>query len=382
MKKEVFAIYFPSWHPDKHYEKWYGKGFSEWELVKTTKPLFKNHKQPRVPAWGYFDESDPEMMKRQIDLAADSGITGFIFDWYWYDGVEFLEKPLNEAFLNAPNRNRVKFAIMWANHDWGIWPALDNGAKGMNGNENQASCEPFLKAFHSEEDLRTVMEYSCEKYFKCENYWKIDGKPVYSIYNCNRIFQDIAPADVLKICNEVVRKHGFPGIYTMMNIGCCNDNEYFCGWGRIPKMREAGFDSVFAYNSGVKSDYEQCVNPGEPTIDYSIMMRNQRHCYEQIAKGGMPFFPSVTLGLDVSPRWSREVKYPWDYEKLGYYPIMVNNTPDRIAELLRDALSFDTEAVIINAWNEWTEGMFLLPDNFDGSERLDKIKEILEIYNQ
>ncbi|MBR1967579.1 MAG: glycoside hydrolase family 99-like domain-containing protein, partial [Lentisphaeria bacterium] len=146
--------------------------------------------------------------------------------------------------------------------------------------------------------------------------------------------------------------------------------------------REAGFDSVFAYNSGVKSDYEQCVNPGEPTIDYSIMMRNQRHCYEQIAKGGMPFFPSVTLGLDVSPRWSREVKYPWDYEKLGYYPIMVNNTPDRIAELLRDALSFDTEAVIINAWNEWTEGMFLLPDNHDGSERLDKIKEVLEIYNQ
>ena len=36
-KIETFAIYFPSWHPDAHYEKWYGKGFSEWELVKTTK---------------------------------------------------------------------------------------------------------------------------------------------------------------------------------------------------------------------------------------------------------------------------------------------------------------------------------------------------------
>ena len=45
MKKEIFAIYFPSWHPDKHYEEWYGKGFSEWELVKTTKPLFKKHHQ-------------------------------------------------------------------------------------------------------------------------------------------------------------------------------------------------------------------------------------------------------------------------------------------------------------------------------------------------
>ncbi len=26
MKKEIFAVYFPSWHPDAHYEKWYGKG--------------------------------------------------------------------------------------------------------------------------------------------------------------------------------------------------------------------------------------------------------------------------------------------------------------------------------------------------------------------
>jgi hypothetical protein len=67
---------------------------------------------------------------------------------------------------------------------------------------------------------------------------------------------------------------------------------------------------------------------------------------------------------------------------MGYYPIMVNNTPERIAELLKDALSFDTKAVIINAWNEWTEGMFLLPDKHDGSQRLDKIKEVLKQYNQ
>ncbi|MCM8829583.1 MAG: glycoside hydrolase family 99-like domain-containing protein [Candidatus Omnitrophica bacterium] len=55
---EVAAIYFPSWHPDAHYQSWYGKGFTEWELVKTAKPLFENHHQPKVPEWGYFDESN------------------------------------------------------------------------------------------------------------------------------------------------------------------------------------------------------------------------------------------------------------------------------------------------------------------------------------
>ena len=151
--KEIFAIYFPSWHPDAHYEKWYGKGFSEWELLKTTRPLFEGHLQPKKPLWGYFDESTPEWMEKQIDTAADHGITGFLFDWYWYDGELFLEKPLNETFLSAPNNKRLKFAVMWANHDWGRWPALDDAHHaGMNGNANQSSTL-FLKGFHSPEEI-------------------------------------------------------------------------------------------------------------------------------------------------------------------------------------------------------------------------------------
>ena len=375
-KKEVFAIYFPSWNFDRHYEEWYGKGFSEWELVKSTKPLFEGHKQPLEPTWGYFDEADPYWMAKQIDLAADSGITGFMFDWYWYNGDQFLEKPLNEAFLNAPNRNRLKFFLMWANHRWGMWPALENEFHAMNGNENQSS-KVFLNITHSEEDLRNVMEYCCEKYFKCENYWKIDGKPVYSFYNCNTLFNYIEPKDVLKIINEIAQKHGFPGIYTLMNIGCCNDNEYYCGWGRIPKMRDNGFDAVFAYNSGLRSDFENTVAKDKPTLDYSFMMKNQKFCWDRIAEQGMPFAPSITLGLDVAPRWSRKLTYPWDYVKTGYYPIVINNTPERIGSMLDHALKMDTDLVIINAWNEWTEGMYLIPEKHIGTQMLDTVKNVL-----
>ena len=376
MKKEIFAIYFPSWHPDKHYEKWYGKGFCEWELLKTTRPIYEGHRQPLEPLWGYFDESDPEYMAKQIDLAADAGITGFVFDWFWYQGDQFLEKPLDEAFLNAPNRNRVKFCLMWANHTWGIWPALDDGLRPMNGNENQASTI-FMEMTHTEEDLREVMRFCCKKYFRCENYWKIDGKPVYSFYSCKKLFEFIPPADVLRIVNEEARAAGFPGIYTLMNIGCCNDNEYFCGWERIPEMRDTGFDAVFAYNSGLRTDYEQSVAPDKPVLDYEFFMKNQYHCWNQIAAQGMPFIPSITLGLDVSPRWSRKLTYPWDYEKMGYYPITEGNTPERIGELLRQALKLDSRAVIINAWNEWSEGMYLIPDKKWGTAYLDTIRSIL-----
>ncbi|MBR2427908.1 MAG: glycoside hydrolase family 99-like domain-containing protein [Lentisphaeria bacterium] len=375
MQKEIFAIYFPSWHPDRHYEQWYGKGFSEWELVKSTKPLFEGHDQPKCPQWGYFDESDPEMMAKQIDLAADHGITGFLFDWYWYNGEQFLEKPLDDAFLNAPNCNRLKFALMWANHNWGKWPALDDDKhQGMNSNENQSSTL-YLEITHSEEDLRNMIDFCSKKYFCSENYWKIDGKPVYSFYASDKLAEYIPLNDVVRIVNEQARKNGFPGLYLIMNIGCCNDNKRFCGWGRVPAVKNAGFDAVFAYNI-VAPDYYHELPIERPVFDYSGMMEAQEYCWNKIEEGGLPHLPSVTLGLDVAPRWSRSVKFPMDYVKLGYCPICTGNTPEKFGEVLKKALAKDGPAVIINAWNEWTEGMALLPDTRYGSGYLEAIAKI------
>ena len=62
---------------------------------------------------------------------------------------------------------------------------------------------------------------------------------------------------------------------------------------------------------------------------------------------------------------------------MGYYPISAGNTPERVGELLDEALSFDSEAVLINAWNEWSEGMYLLPEKKWGSAYLDTVKKII-----
>ena len=277
--------------------------------------------------------------------------------------------------MNAPNRNRLKFALMWANHNWGMWPALDDDEhQAMNGNVNQSS-NLYLKITHSEEDLRNVIDFCSEKYFSCDNYWKIDGKPVFSFFSSTKIFENLAPADVVRIMNEQARKNGFPGIYLLMNIGCNNDNKYFCGWGRVPQLREAGFDAVFAYNIVAPANYYEL--PQErPVFDYSGMMESQEYCWGKIEEGGLPHFPSVTLGLDVAPRWSRNVKFPMDYVALGYCPICTDITPERFGTVLEKALAKKAPAVIINAWNEWTEGMALIPDEKYGSGYLDTIREI------
>jgi hypothetical protein len=93
---DVAAIYFPGYHRDTHYDAWFGEGWNEWTLLAEAPTRFPGQ-QFFKPRWGPFDEADPKWMERQIALAADHGITVFIFDWYWYSGVKILHRPLEEA---------------------------------------------------------------------------------------------------------------------------------------------------------------------------------------------------------------------------------------------------------------------------------------------
>src|SRR5215467_13509196 len=97
----VAAYYFPNFHVDPRNEAWHGTGWTEWELLKRAEPRFPGHIQPRTPLWGYEDESDPGVMARKIDIAATHGLNAFLFDWYWYDGRPYLQRPLETAFMQT-----------------------------------------------------------------------------------------------------------------------------------------------------------------------------------------------------------------------------------------------------------------------------------------
>jgi hypothetical protein len=80
----VASYYFGNYHPgDPRNSRMKGPAWSEWELVKAARPRFPGHQQPKVPLWGYRDESDPKVMAQKIAAAADHGIDAFIFDWYF-----------------------------------------------------------------------------------------------------------------------------------------------------------------------------------------------------------------------------------------------------------------------------------------------------------
>ena len=66
-----------------------------------------------------------------------------------------------------------------------------------------------------------------------------------------------------------------------------------------------------------------------------------------------------------------------------YLPVLVGNTPERFGRLVKAAIDFAAAdpkrppAIFVNAWNEWTEGSYLLPEEKYGTAYLDALKDAI-----
>ena len=391
---EVAAVYFPSYHRDKLYDRWYGDGWNEWRLMEQGRPLFAGHEQPKLCTWGSFDEADPAWMEKQIDLAADHGITTFLFDWYWYTGQKFLHRALEDGFLKARNRQRLKFFIMWANHTWGAFPACRDIFRGATGTEAKsygqalAFDKPLLPIRHTLDDLERVAEYCVAHYMHEPNYLLVDGKPLFSFWRWSELEASLGGLDGVaqgfERMRAVARRAGFPGLHILVNIACYEGPEtVLCWWpALIDRIKRAGGDSIFGYNVGRTHGFAQLTND-RPLVPYDGVSASHRELFRLCENRQLPFHPTATVGFDNTVRWHREAKFPIDFRKLNYEPIVVGNTPEKYGRVVKEALacierSGGPRLLILNAWNEWTEGNYLLPDQRYGTAYLDTLRKTLK----
>ena len=343
---------FPSWHPSPWMEARFGKGWTEFDTSRNAKALFPGHTMPHYPLWGYYNEAEPEWAAREIDLAADHGVDAWLVDWYWHEGTQFYQEQLEQGFLKAANRTRLKFAIMWANHDWkNVYPARS---------PDQAAT--MLPMVHTLPDFEEVVEYCATHYFHEPNYLRVDDAPLFTLFDAGKVIQQLGE-DGLKRGLDLMRVRATQLGFPKLHLQVANGYDLY-----ESKLKAFGFDSAtqygtFAWTYGSK--------PAGSRIPYGV------GCKEAVASWQhkrdtvpLPFYPCVSVGWDDSPRFEE------------FAAIAINRSPDQFERLLRAARHSVTgtrseEFVYIAAWNEWTEDHVLLPDTTWGYSYLEALKRVV-----
>jgi len=371
----VAAYYYACTHPDPRWDKNKYPGYTEWDEIKAAKPRFPGHKQPNPPVWGYQNEAKPEVMAQKIAAAADYGVNAFIFDWYYYNDGPYLEAALDEGFLHATNNARLKFALMWANHDW-------YDIQGYNPTNNN------LKLLYPGKVTPATWDKICDlviaRYFKHPSYWLVDGKPYFSIYEMSQFLDSFGSIEnaraALDKFRAKVRAAGFPGLHVNAIVwGEPNlpGGKTPPGWPKL--CRDLALDSLTGYTWV----HHGALNYNTfPLSDY-VWGRDKYLSFWARARTdySIPYFPNAMVNWDNSPRAAANAD--WSHPAGPVVnPVVTGNTPaafKQSLEIIKQRLlaaPTQPKIVTINAWNEWPEGSCLEPARQYGYGYLEAIKAV------
>ena len=363
-KYDIAAFVWPSYHPDERAKIFWPDGIGEWQTVRINEPKYEGHEQNRQPLWGYINEADPYVSMMEIEAATDHGVNVFIFDWYWYDGLPFLEGHLNDGFLKAKNNEKMKFYIMWANHDVSMtWDKRNAGKVDRS--------VRIWRGGVDRQEFEIVAHRMIEKYFHLPNYYKVDGKPSFMIYDLatfiNGLGGEKEAADAINWFRKEVKKAGFPGLDLQITLRRGGRSITGIAGDEIGTQKDV-IDKL-NYNGITHYQYVHFVNINR---DYNEINEDVYKEWERLDKEfEIPYYPHVSIGWDNNPRF--EMFRPG---------VVKNNTPENFEKALIKAKEFidkhpdQAPLITINSWNEWTETSYLHPCTMYGYGYLEVIKKV------
>lgn len=363
LSRKVIAFYLPQFHPTDENDQWWGVGFTEWTNVSRSRPRYRGHRQPQIPAnLGFYDLRLQETRIAQAKLAEYYGIYGFCYYHYWFNGKIILGKPL-QAIISDKTPN-FPFCVCWANENWTrAWDGLDR--------------QILIEQNYSDEDHQNHIKYLIQ-IFLDDRYIKIDGSPLILIYRLNKIPNYKM---VLHNWRLAAMRAGFPGLYVC-----------------AAKTGFDGIDDATILNSGVNA-----IVDFQPNSNDFPKPSDSRGAFQRLAKSLLPDVIYQNIKIRISSnkiipygKLSKKLgsrKWPVNYKKFPcIFPswdnsarrksatIIQNNDPKDYGAWLKSALNavsaypINEQLVFINAWNEWAEGCHLEPDLEMGLSFLEETK--------
>ena len=355
----VLAYVYPGWHPIPERDEAFYPGFTEWDLVYDSRPRFEGHVQPRLPAWGRYDDRDPVEVGRRIRMCAEHGVDGLVYGFFWCRGKRVFQDALDLGFLGAPEGARFPFAVMWANR-------MPRRVLPVKRTDTPVIEEDRLVP-SDVDDFVALVRYVAERYFAKDNYVRVDGRAYFSIFDSTFLIKELGAEgtrEAIARARAMLRSGGFPDLY----LAAIEPNEDVIG-----TVKDLGFDAVtnYVFLPDWKGDFLQ---------DYDERVAIRAAQWPQIAaRAGLTYHPAVTPGWDASPRGAdfgpkRPNKYPW-------WPIVVGEHPDKFRAAVARAVGYargnpaGEQLVLIASLNEWSEGHYLEPDSRFGMGWIEAVRD-------
>lgn len=306
----------------------------------------------RRPIYGWFDDR-AEVIASEIKDAASYGIQFFAFLWYYPKAMTPEENRLNyplEYYLKQPLsvRRKLKFIIVYTNHDqWDIPP----------GDDWDHYSEKWMEIMSDPGYLRVAVRKGGDK------------KPLLIIWSPQRFhdhwegqFGKGAAYKALQAFKMKAVKKGLPGLF----IGGCSDqasNSLLFENDRYDFITGYNYNLGFQYPGGSKQNYE------------SLVKGNIERWNQEISWNKKPYIPTITSGWDPRP-----ILY-----MASVYPTFIDRTSNKFETFCLKAKTWvktnrnrstDPPIIMIYAWNELSEGGYILPTDGDGYSFLKALKKV------
>jgi acetyl esterase/lipase len=291
----------------------------------------------RTPLLGFYDQSNPEVADWETKWAVEHGISFFVYCWYRAgrpDAVETRFSSAIEALLKSRYVSQFRFTIMWENQQRG--PA--GGTSGITGEKDL---------------LDNLLPFWMTNYFKHPSYLRMDNKPLLFVYDAHRLAADLGgvtnvPAAFDRM-RDACRQAGFAGFYLLAEYRGLDPRE-------LEFRKELGFDYTFAYVWPISKPQEAI----PMQLDFIRQTRD------------LKILPEV---ITVSQGWTG-----WRNEGPLYRipPAEFETLLRRAREILATmpGTELGSRMLLLDNWNEWSEGHYLAPHREYGFGYLDAIRKV------
>lgn len=376
----VLALVFPQFHRDPLNDHLWGEGFTDWDnLRKAPAQNRLGFNIPRPTELGYYDYTHTAPRKKQGELAREYDIDGFVYHHYWFYDPDrpgpSLHAPLVEMLKDG--HPDVPFALHWCAMKWtNTW----SGNVGPEFVFKEAGV--LQKQYFPEkgDDPLIVEHYNWLKhFFHHPNYIKVDGKPLFMMYQ-----RKPGSMVVLRKFRELAVQDGFPGLYFTVGLNKAHEHLLNVEDESLTQQFERLvtrtlsfnlYDKVVSYpnpndwSKGRSLEVPQWCKQGQSKVErltdivgiLSSFDNTPRRNFEEAN-----LFASDDKPDGIVERFRKNLRAALVYESCCF--------PDSSDRLRRDRKD-DDRFVLINAMNEWAEGMMLEPSDVYGRKFLEAIRD-------